>query len=99
MGPRPEKVAASRSRGMLIVDWDDGHHSEYTTSMLRSACPCAQCRGSLIRIPLSSAASKELERVESVGNYAIQLVWKDGHAFGIYTWEYLRDLCPCGQHG
>ena len=40
----------------------------------------------------------QLERVDSVGNYAIQLAWKDGHSFGIYTWEYLRELCPCGEH-
>jgi len=104
MDPRPVKVAASRSRGLVIVDWEDGHHSEYTFSDMRAACPCAQCRGhpgspGLLRIPLSSTASTELERVDSVGNYAIQLVWKDGHAYGIYTWEYLRELCPCGEHG
>ena len=100
---RPLKVGASRSRGLLLVDWSDGHHSEYRFADLRAACPCAQCRGepgrpAPIRIPLNTPESTQLERVDSVGNYAIQLAWKDGHSFGIYTWEYLRELCPCGEH-
>ncbi len=101
---RPLKIAASRSRGLLLVDWNDGHHSEYPFADLRADCPCAQCRGEpgrppLIRIPLNSPGATVLERVDSVGNYAIQLAWKDGHSFGIYTWDYLRQLCPCGEHG
>jgi DUF971 family protein len=40
-----------------------------------------------------------LVTLEAVGNYALLPVWADGHRFGIYTWEFLRRLCPCGQHG
>lgn len=29
-----------------------------------------------------------------VGNYALQFAWDDGHHTGIYTWEYLKRLCP-----
>jgi DUF971 family protein len=47
----------------------------------------------MLEIPLVNKASTELDRVEKVGNYAIQLFWKDGHSFGIYTWHYLRELC------
>jgi DUF971 family protein len=35
--------------------------------------------------------------VVPVGGYAIQFNWKDGHAYGIYDWEYLRDVCPCDE--
>lgn len=35
-----------------------------------------------------------VERVEIVGNYALQFVWDDGHNSGIYTWDYLYRLCP-----
>jgi DUF971 family protein len=48
----------------------------------------------MLSIPLRTPHSNELERLEPVGNYALQPIWKDGHAFGIYTWEYLRQLCP-----
>jgi DUF971 family protein len=40
-----------------------------------------------------------LERVSvsPVGNYALQFGWSDGHNTGIYTFDYLRELCPCPQ--
>ncbi|MEE9216102.1 MAG: DUF971 domain-containing protein [Anaerolineales bacterium] len=108
MTARPSKISASRSQGLLIIEWEDGHHSEYPLAGLRAACPCAECRGGhegmgksgnpdMLEIPLAPAGSIELNSMEGVGNYALQLVWKDGHAYGIYTWEYLRQLCPCGE--
>lgn len=36
-----------------------------------------------------------LTGVEPQGNYAIRLLFDDGHTSGIYTWEYLYDL---GRH-
>jgi len=102
----PAKIAISRSRSTLQIIWDDGHRSEYPLGGLRSACPCAQCRGSheamsvrpsprMLEVPLAAGQSADLERIDTVGNYALQPVWKDGHCYGIYSWEYLRDLCPC----
>lgn len=35
-----------------------------------------------------------VEKVEIVGNYALQFYWSDGHHTGIYTWDYLYRLCP-----
>jgi DUF971 family protein len=52
----------------------------------------------MLRIPLQSSEAFELAELEVVGNYALQLRWKDGHSYGIYTWRYLRELCPCGGH-
>lgn len=109
MTPRPKNIKISRGEGTLVIDWDDGHHSEYPLSGLRAACPCAACRGGhehmggpgspeMLEIPLISSRATELESAEIVGNYALQLVWKDGHRYGIYRWDYLRQLCPCGDH-
>jgi DUF971 family protein len=33
--------------------------------------------------------------LETVGNYALQIRWDDGHANGIYSWQMLRQACPC----
>jgi DUF971 family protein len=52
----------------------------------------------MLEVPLQQGQSAELERVETVGNYALQPVWKDGHSYGIYSWDYLRELCPCPLH-
>ena len=39
----------------------------------------------------------ELAGADLVGGYALQLLWEDGHRYGLYTWEYLRGLCPCDE--
>ncbi len=40
------------------------------------------------------AAAKALS-AEAVGKYAIKFNWNDGHELGIYSWQFLRDWCPC----
>ncbi len=45
-------------------------------------------------LPKSSDGVLTIEDVELVGNYAIKIAFSDGHATGIYTWEYLRSLAP-----
>lgn len=109
MTVRPTNITVSRSRGLLQIDWEDGHYSEYPLAGLRSACPCAECRGGhenmggpgspeMLEIPLMDSQATSLADLQAVGNYAIQLFWRDGHSFGIYTWGYLRELCPCDDH-
>ncbi len=106
MEPTPKNIAVSRSKGLLIIDWKDNHHSEYPLKGLRIACPCVACRGghskmggagtpAMLEGEIEPGASAELEGLEIVGNYGLQIVWKDGHSHGIYTWGYLRQLCPC----
>jgi DUF971 family protein len=45
--------------------------------------------------PLEDSPATRLRQVEPVGTYAITLQWEDEHHYGIYTWQYLRALCPC----
>jgi DUF971 family protein len=33
--------------------------------------------------------------IEPVGNYALRIVWSDGHAAGIYSFDHLRRICAC----
>jgi DUF971 family protein len=107
---RPIKVEASRSKAQLVIEWDDHHVSRYPLAGLREACPCAECRGGhegmseevgpeVFQRPLTPGRSAELTSIEAVGNYALLPVWADGHRYGIYTWDYLRGICPCGEHG
>ena len=35
--------------------------------------------------------------VEPVGNYAIRINWSDGHNTGIYSYDHLREICPCAE--
>lgn len=105
MGTKPKDISASRTRGVLTIEWEDGLRCEYPLRGLRAACPCAECRGGhqnmgmpgapeMLEQPLKPGASPELVSMELVGNYALQLSWADGHSYGIYSWEFLRQLCP-----
>jgi DUF971 family protein len=84
----------------LAVKWDDGGESFILLEKLRRACPCAGCKGETDILgnlhknpgePLT-ARSFELLRIGRVGGYAIQPVWADGHATGLFSFEYLKQI-------
>lgn len=89
----------------LEIDWKDGHRCVYSISYLRTMCPCAVCRevrqekqakpkSRLTILPGNFAQPLSALGAELVGNYALRLDWSDQHASGIYSFEYLRKICP-----
>ena len=82
----------------LAIRWDDGKEDFIPLEKLRRACPCAGCNGevdilgNLYKNPEKPFATNAFELVKStsVGGYAIQPVWADGHNTGIFSFEYLR---------
>ena len=97
----PRNIEVSLSSGVQI-DWKDGHHSEYGLPYLRDRCPCATCtnaHGDSPPVPPSPfemfKKRLQLAGVEPVGRYALRFLWSDGHNTGIYSFEHLRDICPC----
>jgi DUF971 family protein len=97
----PAAIEADRATGVVTIEWEDGHISRYSAAVLRWACPCASCKGEWGRpgrlATTGSLPPDELTLVDvhAVGTYAITPVWASGHAQGIYSFEYLRELCPC----
>ena len=84
----------------LAIKWHDGAESFISLENLRRACPCAGCKGEIDVMgklykgpeqPLSPKAF-HLIRLDKVGTYALQPVWADGHATGIYSFDYLRKV-------
>ena len=106
----PEHIAISKSK-VIEIDWKDGHHSSYNNTWLRDWCPCAGCTGShgTEPRPKTAAASGEpnpfqmyapkikMLSIEPVGTYAMRISWNDGHNTGIYSYDHLREICPCPQ--
>jgi DUF971 family protein len=103
---KPTSINANRQKKELIVSWDDGHISKYSFSLLRAGCPCADCRGghdkmgkkpdpTAFTAELPDTPATHLANLIPVGFYGITPIWEDGHEAGIYSWEYLRALCPC----
>jgi len=97
--PVPIEVRRHGAAGELAVRWSDGHAAVYDYDYLRGFCPCAACQGhtaSEIRFH-PPASALELLAIQPVGNYALSFRWSDGHATGIYRFEFLRQICPCPQ--
>lgn len=89
------------SPGQTDIEWSDGHRSSYPSWYLRERCPCARCvdefSGERRVAPGSIPPNLERMDVKLVGNYALQFRWSDNHDAGIYTFDYLRRICPCPQ--
>jgi DUF971 family protein len=103
---KPIEINADKRNGMLKIIWDDQHESPYPFSLLRAACPCVECRGGHANMhakpdpnvfdqPLTDSPATRMDSINAVGAYGISVRWQDGHDFGVYTWSYLRALCPC----
>ena len=92
---RPLTLRAPMGARQMEIDWHDGHTSIYPHRLLRGFCPCAQCQGPQGAIRFREGGSLELSEVEEVGNYAVRLGWADDHTTGIYSFRFLRRLCPC----
>lgn len=91
--------------GELAVKWDDGSETFVSLENLRRHCPCAGCKGEVDIMgnlykgperPLSPQAF-QLVRIQTVGGYALQPVWADGHTTGLYSYEYLKQIEKAGH--
>jgi prepilin-type processing-associated H-X9-DG protein len=107
--PTSVKVHVKNGAGVDIV-WADGHASHYEFPYLREQCPCATCndeRGKKEDLasaqttafaPLPMFKPKTLaQSATPVGNYALGISFTDGHSTGIFSYEYLRAVCPCQE--
>lgn len=88
----------------LEISWNDGHQANYSYAYLREQCPCASCRDAppVVKttpdaFPIYGKGPIQLTGATPIGHYAIQFTWNDGHATGIYSYNYLREICPCNQ--
>jgi len=97
----PAHVGPNEDGTALVIEWKDGHVSEYAPRALRLACPCAGCvdemTGRRTLDPGSVNAGVHPLQIGYVGRYALGFQWSDGHSTGIYPFEYLRRLCPCRE--
>lgn len=84
----------------LILTWNDNTISKVNLKKLRDECPCVNCKGESvifdsyipIKSPFKPAGFYEIKSIEPVGNYAIQIIWKDGHNTGIYSYDILKNI-------
>ena len=105
----PKAIDLKKDKG-LTIEWADGTTSYYSVAFLRRMSPSAEARqlreemasNPLTVLPTGSGGQDGpllAEKAELVGNYAIRIRFSDGHATGIYSWQYLREIDPRQQPG
>jgi DUF971 family protein len=87
-------------KAFLSIKWDDKFENKIGLKYLRDECPCANCKGETVLLrtfrpskpTVFNPEMYKIQNIQTVGGYAIQIIWKDGHNTGIYSWEYLQKL-------
>ena len=88
--PVPTEINLHQKSHLLAIRFSDGVSFEYPCEYLRVFSPAAEVKAS--RTPVTSKEQVNIERIEPQGQYAIRLVFDDGHDTGIYSWETLYAL-------
>lgn len=95
----PTELRVTKDRAALAVTFESGLSASIPAELMRVESPSAEVQG-------HSAAGKTLVAgkrgvtitgVEPVGNYAVRVIFSDGHDTGLFTWRYLRDLAENGE--
>jgi len=91
----PTDLKLHRKSGILELSYSDGGTFSLTAEFLRVYSPSAEVRGHGTGQEVLQTGKKnvKINNVEPVGNYAVRLHFDDDHNTGIYSWEYLRELC------
>ena len=92
--PRPTDINLHQKSRVLEISFEDGKTFSLPCEYLRVYSPSAEVRGhgpgqELLQVGKENV---NIEKIEPVGNYAIQLYFDDGHSTGIYSWETLYTL-------
>ena len=90
----PTAIKLRRQSRVLDVTFDDGQRFELPFEYLRVYSPSAEVRGHGPGQETLQLGKHEVQvtGVDPIGNYAVRLVFNDGHDTGLYTWGYLYEL-------
>ncbi|MFK7829646.1 MAG: gamma-butyrobetaine hydroxylase-like domain-containing protein [Congregibacter sp.] len=80
---------------VLELDFEDGRSFSLSWEFLRVHSPSAEVRGHHSSQAVLQTGKKQVavNELRPVGHYALQIVFDDGHDSGLYSWEYLLELC------
>lgn len=90
-----KELRISADKKTLHLVWANGTQQSLSAEFLRVESPSAEVKGHgpNDRRLVSGKRDVTLTGAEPVGNYAVKLLFSDGHRTGLYSWGYLADLC------
>jgi DUF971 family protein len=89
----PTELRLNPGRDRLTVTFDSGESFALAAEYLRVESPSAEVRGH--GGPKQIVRGKErvtIRALEPVGNYAVRILFDDGHDSGLYSWDFLATL-------
>jgi len=92
--PWPTDIKLKKSERALEVTFEDGATFHLPAEYLRVESPSAEVQGhgASQKVTVGGKRNVAIDSVEPVGNYAVRLIFSDGHDTGLYTWETLYRL-------
>lgn len=92
--PKPVDIRLHRTSRLLEVVFDDGKTFALSCELLRVYSPSAEVRGHGAGQEVLQVGKEmvNITAIEPMGNYAVKLVFDDGHQSGIYSWDFLYNL-------
>jgi DUF971 family protein len=90
----PTELRLNPAKDQLTVHFESGEGIELAAEYLRVQSPSAEVKGHGTEKmpPVAGKRGVRIARLEPVGNYAVRIVFDDGHDTGLYTWDYLHEL-------
>src|SRR5213079_32108 len=97
--PVATEIRLRRASRVLEVSFSDGSRFELPFEYLRVHSPSAEVKGHGPgqEVLVLGKENVGIRAVEPVGQYAVKLVFDDGHDTGLYTWNYLHELRPLAR--
>jgi DUF971 family protein len=91
---RPIDIKLHQKSRLLEITFDDQSNCMLSCEFLRVYSPSAEVRGHGIgqEVLQTGKENVNIVGIEPVGNYAVKLIFSDGHDTGLYSWDYLYDL-------
>ena len=92
--PRPSNIKLHQKSRLLEIAFDDNTECMLSCEFLRVYSPSAEVRGHGVGQEVLQVGKETVNilAIEPVGQYAIKLIFSDGHDTGLYSWDYLYDL-------
>lgn len=93
-GHIPSKLELNQASRVLTVTFESGETFHLSCEYLRVFSPSAEVQGHGPGQGVLQVGKEDvcITAIEPVGNYAVKLVYDDGHNSGIYSWDYLYEL-------
>ncbi|MEZ9822486.1 gamma-butyrobetaine hydroxylase-like domain-containing protein [Shewanella sp. 10N.286.45.A1] len=90
--PNVESLKLKRKSRQLEMQFDNGETYQLSCEMLRVYSPSAEVHGHGNPVLVTHKKNVNISAIEPVGNYAVKIVFDDGHDTGLFSWKVLYDL-------